>query len=318
MKRAVLASLLVPFVFGLTAKAVDGGAVPVPQVPGANQPAAKPKPKLMQKDSQYFVDFQDGRIARFTQAIGHVQGVDLGMNQIENTCDTAQILSSCTLKMDMAAMALYLMWVKHPNPAKIGQILKIKPNGATEPRVLADEGRIMMWFDTISKKGWASFFKPDQIVCDNLNWIQSIPQQNDSLKIQSWSGEIMNGNIETGVDENQAFSNAFDVVLKKVNDKTLQFVSVGPTKAIPGFGAPYISSQVSALTFLDKDQKQCQLAFQFNIQKFLKAFGDAEFKKIDPATERPLTNPSSLSLSQITYEVRNLMTPYSGTTDEVE
>jgi hypothetical protein len=297
--------LVTALLFSIPALAADGGAVAVPPspMPGA---AKKPVPKVFQQDSQIFVDFQDGRIARFQQAIGHVKRAGVGMIQTENTCDQNQVLASCNLNLDIASMGIYLRWVKNPDASKLGKTVVVKKGNNKEDKPLSNEDRTLFWFDTWTMTEWKSFFKPDQIVCDNLKWIKDMPATNDSVTVQSWIGEFMFQNLETGMNENQGISNAFNVVLKKVNDKTLEIAQTGPYQRLSVF-PPYLALQTATLVFEDKFQKQCQLSFQVDIQKIGGDFQTPEFKKIDLTTERPLTTPSPLDGSELKSDLINVI-----------
>jgi hypothetical protein len=272
-------------------------------------PTPSPTPvlaKLIHSGNEMLIDFQDGRVAGLSQAHGQIFHSSLDMKQIENTCLPAQVMAQCEFQLDITSYSEYLKWRQHPVPAKIGQIVQGTYNFNTnqKPIPFKVEQAFAFWFDTFIIPEWKSSFRADRIVCNNLEWTQQLPMKNNNYIIASWTGEAMGFTPETEANENQAVSGAFDVELKKVDADTLEFVKMGPSRA--GLIPPYTSDQVVSLTFMNGNQRQCQVTFEMSIKKLLGVISDPKFHVIDPASEAPITNPKRLEVFGFDSNLKNL------------
>jgi hypothetical protein len=241
--------------------------------------------------SQY-LDFQDGRKALLTHALAKVVRVPIHLRQIENTCDPGQVLARCDLNLDFAMQHQYLRWTTHPDAAKIGKVVQAKYKGDSNLITLEDEFQSYFWFNTLTNPQWAGRFQPDMLSCDNYLWTAQMPKSGENLLIQSWTSEIMLPNPETGVNENQTFSGSFNVELA-VTPAGLRIAKLGPSHQVEG-SPPYVSAQVSNLTFEGPAHQQCQISFEADIQDLRKIFLDPTVRVADPTTEVPLNVPAEL------------------------
>lgn len=283
--------------------AADGGQLTIKRTPLS--------PKLSKVGNEYVVDFQDGREARMYQQIGKVARTHLPLRQTENTCDYNQVLSSCRFEFDIASVELSLRWTKHPNAAKIGEIVVLK-NGQGEDLSISDEFNFYFWYHTQTFGEYKSLFKPDRIVCDQTNWAQSIPVKNAHLTIDSWASESMAVTNETNVNENQTLSVVFDVVLKKIDNQTFEFESFGQAKQSLGNLPPHFSFQVATLHIMDKNKQPCMVSFESSIAEVQRLIGDAEFKKTDPTTRLPLNNGTQYKYSNFKFSFETLLNSLRG------
>lgn len=296
----------VVLITGFRVWAADGGAVTVTS--NSAQPTAPP-PVLKRAGDRYVLDLQDGRVATLFQATGPVGHLGVPLKQIENTCDYSQVPSSCKLQLEYADYAVYFKWSKHPDPQKIGHIVKYKSLNVDPPQTgdLEDNRQILLWYTSLRQPEWKGLLKPDRLVCDNLNWTKLIPKNGQRLTVQSWTSEANNQNKETNANENQTFLGVFNTEMIQIDDKTLQFDKFGadssPTATIP----PYFGLQTSNANFQAADGRVCQVSFQVDTQG-LGALNDQK-PKIDPATERPLIVNTIFSNSQIFYQILQIVTP---------
>lgn len=299
--------ILIPVLFfGFRAAfAADGGAVPV--TPN-NPQQQKPAPKLIHEKDRYSIDFGDGRVATLFQAVGAVKQVQVLYKQTENTCDFNQTLSLCKLNVDASPYAVYMKWTKHPDPKKLHQILKYTQTSDSNatPEDLNDKSS-MFWYVSLHQPEWAGLFKPDQMVCDNLNWAAQIPHQGNRLKIQSWTSEFMLQNQETAVNENQTVGGVFDVEMLQKDNKTLQFDKFGADSNAISNLPPYLGLQTSTVNFQNTDHKVCQVSFQVDLQSAQADLGSPDAQKIIPASEKPLMVGRALKNTNLFFRLQQML-----------
>lgn len=289
--------------FGISVQAADGNGLSV-------APQKKPA-QLVKVGADTFVDFQDGRVAGFFQAIGKPTRTSVGLNQTENTCDYQQIMSTCRMEIDFAALQTSVRWVKHPNPEKIGQIvnwLNRSQNNEAKKEPISQEFSFYFWYNTALDSTYQSKFAADRLICDNLDWARDISMTNARIKIESWSTEAMRSTAETKVNENQSISNVYNVVLNKLDANTLQFESFGPAKS-QGIIPPHIAEQVTSIAFRKQNGESCQVSFTSSLEKIVKVIGDPNFKQIDTTTLSALRDTSQIKIGNFTYLIRSVLDP---------
>jgi hypothetical protein len=305
MKNLLVILMMLGAVQGFAA---DGGSMPVESQP-------KPRPKLVKVGDDYFLDMQDGRVAGFFQMIGKVVHTSIGLRQIENTCDFGQELSECGLEIDVALRGFSLRWVKHADATKLNSVVilhTVDNDNMPVATPLEETQNAIYWYSTLKDKTYASAFtKADRLVCNNFAWAKNIPVTNARLKIETWSAEFMFPSSETGVNENQTTSTAFDVVLKTIDTKTLEFESFGHDKSFVAGTPPYFSSQVANLTFADKNKQICQVSFESSQEDSGKLQNDPDFLKLDPKTMRPLRKATAITNSSFHSSILIAMRQYS-------
>jgi hypothetical protein len=306
MKNLIVLLLMLGAVQGFAA---DGGSMPVQSQPPS------PRPKLVKVGDDYFLDMQDGRVAGFFQMIGKVVRTGIGLRQIENTCDFAQELSECGLELDVALRGFSLRWVKHADATKLNSVVILHTVDNEKMPVaipLEETQNAIYWYTTLKDKTYASAFnKADRLICNNFAWAKNIPVTNARLKIHTWSSEVMFPSSETGTNENQTASTSFDVVLKTIDTKTLEFESFGQEKSFIAGIPPYLSGQVANLTFADKNKQICQVSFESSQEDNGKLQNDPDFLKLDPKTMRPLRKATAITNSMFYNSILGALGPYS-------
>ena len=270
---------------------VAQSATPTPAT--SPTPITMKAPKIVQVGKSVEFEFEDGRAISIHQAIGKKIRSNLGMKQIENTCQPDQQMAVCQIRLDIANYGQYGRWSKNPDPAKIGQVVEYVFNSQGQEipaQKFQNEGSLYFWFMTLTNTEFAGQFQADEIVCDNLQWLDIIPHQNDVYHVASWTGEQMGFTPEVQATENQTSSGAFKVELQKVDDKTVRFLRTGLYRSagLP----PYLSTQTLSL-MVPKAGGLCQLTFEIDLQNIAKDVTDPEFQKIDPSTQTTISNYTS-------------------------
>lgn len=240
-----------------------------------------------------YVDFGDGRIAVVSHAMGKLNHGTIALRQIENTCDPGQVLANCKIHMEFASHTVGLRWSTHPDANKLNAYVKRIFTGSPNSYDIKDGFGIYSWFSSQVRNQWTASFNPDVIECDQYDWMKQLPANGHRRFLQSWTGETMSPNPETGVSENQTISGGFNIELEKNAAGTFTVAKIG--SAVSGDGVPpYISNSVSTITFLANNNQQCQVAFEVSIEDIIKKVQAPHFYDIDPATEMPVRSPIEL------------------------
>lgn len=233
--------------------------------------------------------FKDGREATFVQQTAKPTETRMEMKQIENTCQEKAIMASCRLTLNISPLEYSIRWSKHPDRTKIGQIVVVKrfygdQPEASETQVLSSD-EFLFWYNSQLLRNTPIIFPNDRIVCSSLDWTSDMRTENGLKIVDSWAGEIMQENRETGVNENRTANAMFGAKFKVLNKNTIILVGFDSSTeraSIP----PYISLQVMNFSYINTEGKTCQAAFAIDGSELIKVIGAEDFKKTDVTTRR--------------------------------
>ena len=295
MKTILCAFILMWSVVGFAA---DGGSLPVQQ-----KPQEPEKPSLVKNGGDYFIDFKDGRVAGFFQQIGKPSRTYLKLRQIENTCDFGQVLAQCRFHMDITSRDLALRWVKHPEAAKIGEVVIALTDFSDGPKEepIEQKADLFTWYTSRRENIYQTRMRRDRIVCDRLDWAKDLKQVDGKYIVHSWSSEAMTETTETGISENQTNSTVFDVRLNKLDETSFEVTGFGREGSAFSTGTPFLSNQVSTLNFLDKNNNSCMVSFESSVEELLKVFRSEKFAVTDPATRQSIKNTATIQSSALYF-----------------
>lgn len=234
-----------------------------------------PAVRFYQDSSGYHIATNDGREITAYEYVKTPKEVRVDLTQIENTCEPYQEPVKCQLIMDMAPVHYLLVWNKHIDPAKVGTV--VDQDKLTEG-----------WYSDRLNTQREVRFRNDRLSCTDYAWTSEMRRSdNGSFIADAWASELMSNNKETDVTENFTDSSAFEVLLRlRANELEIESVKSDYSSRSATF-APYLSAQVSNLSFLSVKNRTCQISFQSNITEALAVvrssyFTDIDMKKIVP------------------------------------
>ncbi|MGZ3768805.1 MAG: hypothetical protein ACXVCP_04870 [Bdellovibrio sp.] len=205
--------------------------------------------------------------------------IKINLKQIENTCNPHQDLSTCEFNVGIAPFHYLMIWTKHVDPNKIG--------------TLVEDGKLsqnFFYYNTLEVPALKELFTPDHLACNSYAWMAGMKKNSmGSFVVDSWSSELMFQNLESGVNENQTFSNGFEVLLKPLQ-RDFEVESVrSDYSPLGALIPPYLSSQVSNINFLNNNNEACQVSFESSVSNDRSASDGSYFTEIDMKNIRPTT-----------------------------
>ncbi|MFN8790076.1 MAG: hypothetical protein ACK5Y2_01320 [Bdellovibrionales bacterium] len=272
MPRLALLVLSVGFPLFLQAQMSDAGSQP-----------PKPFSELVMRDGRAHFVLQDGREAALFVNFGQKERFSVGLTQIENTCRPEHKLTKCQFEMDLLPHELSIRWTKNADPTRIGQPVTIRFQGNDEQMPLIDSQALLTRYSSPSKL--KSQFQPDRIKCGDMTWLRDAQEIRPSVyRVNSWGGELMFENDETGVNENQTWSSLINLELEQKDAQSAVIINYGRTvpEVLNSF-IPFLTQGVSSLSYLSKSGQVCQVAFQVEAGGLIQALEDLlERQTYDP------------------------------------
>lgn len=211
------------------------------------------------------LDFVDGRVAQLHTARSEEEFVPLKMAITENTCYPASAPARCSLILPFRVYVPSFIWTRHPDPARIGQVVHRKQNPDSPEQPLSNGlGTYFLSVEDRQRTGEEVITRPMEFVCDDYAWLTgsadgSIPRW---FTINTWGSEINTINFESGINENQTFSGGFNIQLtavfgrKYIVSSGLFFASI-PLPAL-------VSTGPATLVYRRSDHELCQSSFSMD------------------------------------------------------
>lgn len=175
------------------------------------------------------MEFSDGRQADLKMVPLETDVLSVPFVISDNNCSNRQGMI-CIYKFKLRRLFFAMIWTKHPDPERLGKILKSKENSSSSSE---DQNVQELKIDVLmsgleSKKNlYNSGLPKHQIVCDDFSWLptqtKSAPS---SLKINRWEGEFNFENLETAANENRPASGAYGVIFNRLDSKTVEVSDV--------------------------------------------------------------------------------------------
>lgn len=252
-------------------------------VAGDAQKVETPAPpvRFYKDTSGYHIATRDGREVTIFEYIRSPKEISIHLKQIENTCIPDQELADCTFHLDFAPVHYLFIWTKHNDPAKVGSLVSPELGKLSSP---------LGSYETRAVQDLKTLYKPDRLTCSNYAWTNGMQKTKTGAFIaDSWSGELMLPNDETGINENQTFSNGFEIELQPASHNELEVVNVKSDYHSSVFlaYAPYLSNQVSNLIFKSTKSEICQVSFESSLGNANAVLGSPYFAEIDFKNIKP-------------------------------
>ncbi len=153
--------------------------------------------------------FDDGRVAEVVVR-QHLGEFSVTMDIAQNSCGK-NIPTTCRIVHPYLDYKLQLVWKVHPNPEKIGKLLK------RDNSDIFDQREVISYTGKIKHPDILKDIKNPEMTCSTWDWLAPNSQQIDLL---DWSIEVMLPNPETLLNENRTFRSYQNMTLTKINQTT--------------------------------------------------------------------------------------------------
>jgi hypothetical protein len=261
MKKIKTASrVILTFVTLLQTNFAQAAAAPTPEVTGEwIEIAGQPVRWIL----------SDGREATFQFMFKEIFDVDLDYRIKQSGCGDFKQPTVCQLKTFVRPYGLRVVWTQHSDPAKVGQVVRLKFNSERDSFPIKDS-----YFTDLPNDLWSlnlPAIPRYQLTCNNFSWIpggsDSAPER---VSISSWSKEYMKVNIETGAAEN-ASGGGVDLECSRSGQNRIRVDSYTPVEI--NFGGSLVSQGNTGVTFVDSSGAPCLVEFETeNYAKFGRDF----------------------------------------------
>jgi hypothetical protein len=228
-------------------------------------------PKVMVTAEGYSVLLVDAeRTALMYESNTQAFVIKVKLDLTENLCQPEYVKPDCNFHLDASNDSLLYRWIKHSDPKKVGQVVKMKFTGFGEKEFSVKKSSSLYGFvDRYIGRKNDLRFKPDLIVCNRFDWIDPKIENNKStLKFSSWSTENMVLNPETGINENATFA-VYEDVSWKLEKNALIMNGIERVQSGAGFGkfTPVLPiGQASTIQYVQPNGETCQFSFAHSIQ----------------------------------------------------
>lgn len=275
-------------------------------IPVRPAPEPSPSPKIarmeMRNGAAHFV-FWDGREAAVSYALGKKVALPMHLRQIENTCLPMQRQARCTLMSEVFPFEVSLRWTVNPNPEKINTVVKF--TSGDQSSEFKSVGIPLFRFGQTQE--FLSLFNRETLECDNWDWFENLPHENDIYNLASWTSEAMVATPETGLNENQGISALYGMKFQKQGTRAV-LVDYGIVSRSPFIPVPYFSQQMINLQYEAADGRPCQVGFEADSSALINYVQSPDAKKVDLTNLKLLRqNVESLNLSELVLLSRLLI-----------
>ena len=258
-----------------------------------------PHPQIIKEPGKPLrATWPDGREGQLEMTDMVSQRVVIDFDIFENTCSES-VQHLCQYHAGFSTVIFRWIWTKNQqNQERVGKTIEI---------LLEENGNYYPHSSTIQKgvlnRIYGHYLSQnvpyDQLVCDSWKWLEPflVNKKNNeqsgksSVKIGTWSVELMEQNPETGENENRTILNIFNVnLIYDHNLKHLTLYQLGDSTSQSLSDSFLIIGDVIQWNLDSNSSQQCSLAFKPNLDQF--------YKKIDNIN----TNLSSLKSVPVLYE----------------
>lgn len=251
--------------------------------------------EIIQKDGQPLAfRFADGREAVLKVSSVDSEVVSTQFKITDNTCSDRQNMT-CAYKFALRRYFAAMVWTKHPDASRVGQIVKRGAEYPGQPTMtsfdpLSADYVLVAGLDfSATKTDLGRGLPAHEIQCDDFSWLPGASKEAPNrLHLSRWDGENNEPNPETGTNENRTNGGAFGLDLMRVDAKTLRVTKVS---ALSG-GAVNLDiltlAPTGSLTMLSSDGEICQTGISSKgVTEILPIYNKLEAKRPDPASEKP-------------------------------
>jgi hypothetical protein len=178
--------------------------------------------------------FSDGRQADLK--IVHADSEVVSQKIEITSSDCGSWGMSCNYKFSMRRFWVALIWTKHPDASKIGQIVKRGykgSNGESSFSELKSDTALTSGLLPNSGQKIANTLPSHQLQCTDFSWLPTGTKEAPALQRFTRWDQIDNSlNKETGMNENRPTGGVQELNMVRVTSDTLQIASVGRSNGV--------------------------------------------------------------------------------------
>jgi hypothetical protein len=246
--------------------------------------------------------FEDGREAQLLTVGSGILTYPVDMKMTENLCHPEFAKPDCRIILRLESTRIRVIWTKHPDASKIGQIVKyVSSAGSAANTIFEDFGIIQD-----EEKN------PSLLICDDYRWMtgkteKAIPRNN---LILSWGTETNFTNGETNQNENLTFSGAFNMEMNALfgqmyQMKSKQYISFSESNLALVSGGP------STLVIRNsKTQDLCQIQFNTDLTLARSASDRSEEQLKKGLYEKRPINPNTRMQALMSFSYLSSVTEF--------
>jgi len=268
-----------------TAFAQDEDMEDVPQGPPASE---TPTEVLTSVGQAVYLKWADGRVATIKVAQRDSKLLSVPYKIADNSCTNRQAMS-CDLKLKYRQFWFALVWVQHPDPNRVGQVVKrtTEANGEAAIAIESQESTIGIMQKTypLVSQGLA---KPE-LQCADFSWLpggSSVAPE--SLRLTRWDSENNEPNPETGIGENRTNGGAYGVTFRRASPKSLQIESIEGFSGVAKTDEIFFAAPITTMIIRKPGGDLCQTGVATgDLQTIAKEVGEVTQKAPDWSQVEP-------------------------------
>ncbi len=241
--------------------------------PPAPTPTPAPPPTIEKVVGKpVSITWWDGRQAVLETTPTINDRLPLPIELSENTCDSARRVQ-CEYKAGLGISTYRLAWKVHPDPARIGQTLRLGNTQVPGITETLSEAATWTMVDGFLKPEAFKDVMSDELTCTAWDWLGRGPQLPSSLNIANVSTEFMLDNPNTGQLENKTIMTTTDVLWNRTPANSLQVQSIGLYAAMISLGVNALFIGDVMRWTLEKSVNQyCDIGFKVDVTSLRVAF----------------------------------------------
>lgn len=168
------------------------------------------------------VNFPDGRIAVVKIVRRPALVVPITFQVAENTC-TEKTGDKFKFSTSLLYNFIFVQWLNHPDPKRVGQVVKIKSSNSAYSSDLS-QFSVITYANKEEAPKIAASLTPHRIEGSDFSWLpKGSSRPPEKLFLSRWDSEYMQTNPETGISENRTVTLALNIHLLKETENKMVF-----------------------------------------------------------------------------------------------
>lgn len=206
--------------------------------------------------------FADGREAEYRAARGTEFPIPVPFKVSENLCLPQKIGIEFNANFKMRVDQAGWFWTKHPDRAKIDQILIFGASGMQTPLFTFAFVTNATAFKYPDLKG---DFSHDELIVNDLSWLPGMELGPHDFTVDVWNAEQMVNNSQTGLPENRISGGANGVHFKNAGNGKLEIEFIDSVFSLRAEDAAFAMIGDVVSWQWQANGQRCQIAFKPNL-----------------------------------------------------
>ncbi|MBX9769332.1 MAG: hypothetical protein K2X47_18790 [Bdellovibrionales bacterium] len=215
---------------------------------------------ILKENEPVRIKLIDGREMTLKRSILKPEWITIPFTIYENTCKPQKVGQKGGHHLLLLFVKVAPIWSTHPDPAKIGQVVKKK--SGFDGTFNALETSDFMAPSNFRRMGeLRGLIEAEEIRMQDFSWIPEHEQSTapESVHVTRWEGELNLGNAETGAAENRPLQGYAGVDLVKKTDQSLMVLRIQSLLSLFGRNA-YPFGDVTTFSISNSKKELCQIA----------------------------------------------------------